>query len=271
MRCERRSAVRLYPRAGAPATATRWRRSWRRGRRPRATAWTSRAARSTPGCTRRPVAASRRSRRSSAAACGPPRRGVVVQPAPPDWPGYLDRGRARRSSARRLPASRSLGCALRSGDRRRRRGAGRRARRRRLCRLDRDAGRGRARRADGAGTGRGTDRWRSSARRSSGSACCVPGDRGRRPRGRRRPRDARPVAGRLARLRGGLDGGRVVLWIERATRPGPSRRPAARALSRRPVRRRGPARSSPRDRAAGRARPGPCRARGRARGSCARS
>ena len=49
--------------------------------------------------------------------------GVVFQPAPPDWPGYLAEAVPLALVAVAFLLVATLGCALRSGDRRRRRSA----------------------------------------------------------------------------------------------------------------------------------------------------
>ena len=98
----------------------------------------------------------------------------------------------------------------------------------------------------------------------------------RRGRGRGRRRAARPDAGGVARGRRGVDGRRPVAIVasRRATRRArwPDRQRSLRfPPSRRPGRRRGRARSSRPDRAAGRAPRPPCRARAPARGSSGRT
>ena len=205
---------------------------------------------------------------------------VLLQPVPPDWPGYLAEIAAPGAPRERAPCPlATLGCALRGGDAGGRAGglatlvavvglgAGR------IVRARRD----RRRRRPAASWPR-PRRSRWSASILVGLAAGPGRRRADRPaaRGGRRG-DAHPVVGRRGSCSGRpgpRSGSSCSCERSSVVRPGgwrPDRRltAARRGLSRRPARRRGRVRSSPPDRAADRARPGPSRAPGRARGSSA--
>ena len=239
-----------------------------------ATAWTSRAGRSMPGCTRRPGRGSRRSRRLGGGSGPPwPPASSSSRPRPTGLAtcgGRARPSRSQSSSWRSRSSVRALGGWRRAG-----RPVPSRSGRRRPSRLDRGARGDSLGWADGPGTAAAqTDR--SGHRRSSGSAACrvARGDDGRRRSSPRaasrcssRGRRAGSASGMAGRLSGpAVDRARTDATVPTAgrytvTRASAAGRSAAEAGL---GHRRGVEQSVQLGRR-------PSRARGRARGSCARS